>query len=367
MGIFKKYKSDICPEKKELNFLVTNYIGHNGTIKINSKIIVPSGYEFVIGKKGKATDKFTEGEHFVNFSNLPYMCRRFNIDKIENGKQAQKFCCEGYFVNKELRAGKFKTYRKVELGTRAYGIFRIGVMGVYSFRVENSVELVQSLLNEFDYIKTGEAEDIIESWVNDLVVNVLEKNNFVISDIVANNPIIAETLKQAIGKMLSKAGIIIENLQIYKYKLPKKFQQESDNNIKEQLMLENSTIQEAEKLKECLKDNQEANLEENLIDVNCKTEDVSPNQEQQSIDDEKNEQQNDQYVPFGNFQILPADQVNFKEIENQNEQNRTFVDLNLDKLYDSNDANIKRCTRCGAENNINANHCILCGESFMEE
>lgn len=427
MGLFfKKNKGDINPKEGELQYLVTNYLGHNATLKINGKLNVPNGYEFVIGKRGKVLDKFTEGEHFFSYANLPYSCRKYGIDKIENGKQKDSFTCECYFVDKGLRAGKFKTYRKVEMGTRAYGLFKASVYGMYTYKVVNTHEFMQSLLNEYDYIKTGEAEDIVAGWVDDLVVSVLERNNFMLTDVVANSPIIAEKLKIAIGKLFTVAGLEIVDVEIYKYKLPKEYQEESDKNIANQQAIKQGRINEAEQAntnssstnqedgdkteqgKELLnneseEENQNAISEQSFADElkafqdenlsmiytkeelqererlqklqNETKEEPKINQEFQDdkqISQDANNQENlqESYVPFGNFVISKENNFNTEEIKNRvkNEENkpkeRTFVDLNLDKLYDNEKPKTKRCLRCGGENDINADHCILCGEQF---
>mgnify|MGYP004690393829 FL=1 len=432
MGLFfKKNKGDINPKEDELKCLVTNYLGHNAVIKMNGKLNVPNGYEFVIGKRGKVLDKFTEGEHFFSYANLPYSCRKYRIDKIENGKQKDSFTCELYFVDKGLRAGKFKTYRKVEMGTRAYGLFKAGVYGMYTYKVVNSHEFMQSLLNEFDYIKTGEAEDIVAGWVDDLVVSVLEKNNFMLTDVVANSPIIAEKLKIAIGKLFTVAGLEIVDVEIYKYKLPKEYQEESDKNIANQQAIKQgriNDIEQANTTNENQTSNSDANNDESNkenLDVDMQEENQKDNKEQSfadelkafqdenlsmiytkeelqerekaqkvqnqtseepaneptsQIDDQTKEETNqttpkedkpqDSYVPFGNFVITKEENFDAEEIKNRvkNEENkpkeRTFVDLNLDKLYDNEKQQTKRCLRCGGENDINADHCILCGEKF---
>lgn len=379
MAFWNKNKHDICPNEKELDSFVTNYLGGNSRIKINSKLTVPEGYFCVLGRRGKVADKFDTGEHFLNFASMPYMCRRFGVDKVKDGKQQEKISCECYFISKQLQPGQFKTYRKVEMGTRAYGIYKAHVYGMYSFKVTNPQELMQSLLNEYDYIKTGEAQNIISAWVNDLIVCTLEKNNFVISDVVANSPIIAESLKQAINKLFESAGLELGELKIYKYKLPKQYQQESDKIIAKQLGQEQS-----EGKTEDLK-NVESNEQDLISQINTQNEDQEfkneendnhESLEQNNIDEKANidynqttNQTNEQYVPFGNFVINNGSIENFQKISEQdtkNEQKPKFVDLNLDNLYSDKKQDTKRCLNCGAENNKNAQHCLLCGEKFLE-
>ena len=356
MGLFfNKKKFDITPKTEELKYLVTNYSGHNGVVKINGKLIVPEGFEFVLGKNGKVTDIFKTGEYFFSFSNLPYSCRRYKIDKMEGGKQKDKFSFDQYFVDKNLRGGQFKTYRKVEMGTRAYGIFKTGVTGVYSYKVLNTRELMQSLLNEFDYIKSGEAEGIIENWVNDLIVETLEKNNFMLDDIIVNAPIITEKLKQAVGKLFTIAGLELCDLRITKYKLPKKYQEQSDLNIAKQ------NCKKVEDNSENVENNVETE-EQNLIENSS---DIS---DENNLEQEQNKSKIE-YVPFGNFVIEESKSIDQETIkkEEQKPKERTFVDLSLNKLYDNEKEKTKRCTRCGTENNIDADHCILCGEKFFDD
>ncbi|MBE7074670.1 MAG: hypothetical protein E7376_01660 [Clostridiales bacterium] len=376
MGLFwNKNKYDICPKQEDLKCLVTNYSGARGVVKINAKLVVPDGYFFVLGKNGKVADKFETGEYFLNFANLPYMCRKFGIDKIQDGKQKDKFSAEQYFVDKNLHAGKFKTYRKVEMGTKAYGIFKAHVFGVYSYKVGNVQEFMQSLLNEYDFIKTGEAEELIEAWVNDLIVDVLEKNNFMLDDVINNNPIIAEKLKLAISKLFNTAGLELCDVRIYKYKLPSKYQEASDNAIKAQeeklKQQEQEIVAQTETVAENTSQNEELNenvFEENKVLVN--NQEIKYNEK---LNEQNNEEQSsinsepiDEYVPFGNFKIEEKTQgeIQIKSVEPKKKE-KTFVDLNLDRLY-THSTTTKRCLNCGGENNILAKHCSLCGEEFVE-
>lgn len=229
MGLFKKNKLDIVPKEKDLNSLVTNY---TNCINMNGKLVVPDGYEFLLGKKGKVLDRFTSGEHFFNFNTLPYVCRKYKIDKVPAEQRKDKLYFDGYYIDTRLKAGKFASAGKAKMGTKTYGFFTAQVYVVYSYKVVNPKELLQSLLNFYDIIYTGEAEDIIENWLSEKATYVLEKNNFILNDVIKNEPIIADTLKIAMSKVLKPAGIEIVDFKIYKYKLPKEYQKSSDNFIK---------------------------------------------------------------------------------------------------------------------------------------
>ena len=152
MGIFGfKTKYDITPKPEALKTLVTNYSDVD-VVKMNAKLVVPDGYFFVIGKRGKALDLFDVGEYFLNTSALPYMCRKFNIDRVKGGKSQDKIPADFYFLNKSLWGGMFKTHRKATMGTKAYGMYGVKVKGVFSYKIIEPSEFMQSLLNEFDYI-----------------------------------------------------------------------------------------------------------------------------------------------------------------------------------------------------------------------
>ncbi len=414
MGLFGfKNKYDISPKEKNLHGIVSTYMV-GGAIKINARLVVPIGYIAVIGKNGKVLDKFEEGEHFFNFSNLPMMCRKYKIDRIEDGKQKSVFNADLYYISKSTFSGKFKTYRKVEMGTKAYGKFKAHVFGEYIYKVNDPKEFMQSLLNEYDYIKTGESENIIESWVNEVIVSELEKQNFIINDVIANNPIIANALKLRISKMFAIAGLELLELKITKYKLPKKYQEQYEGNLKntqtepqtnnnlseneDGVILQNAQTQETQNAITEKQDNgiiqenqkqenhkqqyyQYESIEGDVADANNLLEEfkIGTKEEKRSkeigLQENKKEEallqkednyttsKQDEYVPFGNILIEETTLENIKENEIQE---KTFVDLNLNELYNSESKNIKRCLNCGAENINSANHCIICGENFTE-
>ena len=104
MGILKKIKqyfsSDIRPDENKLVNIITPYPIKGGAIKINSKVVVPKGYAFVLGHNGKALDAFREGEYFMSPAVLPECCKKLKIHKMDKkGEIKKKFKADIYFVN----------------------------------------------------------------------------------------------------------------------------------------------------------------------------------------------------------------------------------------------------------------------------
>ena len=344
MGFFsKKDKFDISPETKKVKSVVTRL--DENIIKINAKLTVPQGYSFLIGKNGKTLDEFNEGEHFFEYSNLPYICRKYGIDKIRNGERLDKISADLYLVSKELRGASFKTYRKVEMGTKAYGIFKAHVYGIYSYKVVNAKEFMQSLLNQFDYIKSGEAEDILSAWVEEAVVDELEKQNFIIDDVVKNNPKIAEVIKARLEKLFKILGLEIVELKITKYKLPKKYQEQNEKYMNKQ------------------EDNTENSIAQDELQTDGEEDNALQNQANEREQTEQTDEVAD-YVPFGNIKI---EEYNGEIDKQETEKQKTFVDLNVNQEYYNEAKNTKRCLNCGTENDIGADHCVICGEVFNND
>ena len=109
MGIFGfKNKHDIIPKDKDLTFVV-NRFAKVTEIKLNAKLVVPNGYCVVIGKRGKTCDKFEAGEYYLNYHNLPLMCRKFGLDKHTSKNKSYKMPVDFYFLGKGIYGGKLKS------------------------------------------------------------------------------------------------------------------------------------------------------------------------------------------------------------------------------------------------------------------
>lgn len=391
MGILKSIKNlfskgEIKPDISKMGGLITVYPLKSGIVKINTKISIPEGYDFALGYKGHALDVFHTSENVLSFANLPECCRKLKIDKKDDdGKLKNKFKANAYFVNLKEYEYSWETYEKAEIGGRL-GIYRIGAIGNIKFSIKETKLFMQSMLNEFDYIKNGEAEEIFRNYLSQSIVRCFQKYNFAINDIVSNSVNILEKCKQDVSKMCLKIGISLIDFEINDYILPKKlkkqFLAQKEKREQEKGNYDNNNIANQKEDSKEEDSKQDSKAEDSKGDSKAKeisfsqTKQVN-NETQQEFEipkiecEEKVNEQNE-YIPFGNFQI---DKIGDKKIESHeiktesieiDENGTQFVDLNIDNLYkDKKDTNkTKRCLACGAENDESREYCILCGEKL---
>ena len=344
------FSKDICPNESELMGLVCSYPTKRHQIYLGSKVTVPQNYYFVLGHNGKVLDCFNEGVFELCPANLPKCCSKLKINKQnKNGDIKKAFKAEAYFVNKSEYEISFETYDKAELGNRASGIFTCGIGVTIKFKINDCQKFMEVLLNEYDYIKQGEAEKILKYLTSEMLVNIIYKYNFALSEILSQNPIIEQNIKTELGHKYSKIGLVLVDICNIRYILPKKYQKKYEEKIKQ-----------ATKQVEIKEQEKEQTDSQGLLSI----------REQ----DDNIEQEIKQYVPFGNITIENEDYKQIstsdaptkqEEIENEKNQvkEQEFVDLNLDKIYNEqskdNISGIK-CLHCGYINEQTAIYCEIC-------
>lgn len=383
MGIIAKFKKmfscDIKPDVEKLTGLVCPFALKHSAIKIDSTVIVPKGYSFVIGHTGKALDSFNEGEYVLGPATLPECCRKLKIHKQDKkGGFKKSFKADVYFVNLAEFGYSFKTYDKAELGGRASGIFTVGLTANAQIKVVDAKRFMEALLGEYDYIKQNEAEKILKIWTSELIVKILNKYNFALSEFLNSDLIIENNLKMELGQKFRKLGLILENLTEIKYNLPKKHQKTYENN----LLLKQKQLALAENIVEQEQENDvasEPQIEQTLEKNETKQEQPHPTVMQATVGSFMEEE----YVPYGSIiieqvandaiqtsqEILPEQTLYSQELKDANQSQKSedeFVDLNLDNLYNSNKDGIK-CDYCGYLNDKNSTVCEVCERSLKGE
>ena len=299
MGILSRLKhifsNDIVFNASDATSIVTPFSTRGGKIKLDCKVTIPEGFGFALGHNGRVLDCFSSGEYFLSVSTLPVCCKKLKIHKIDkNGKIKKSFKAETYFVKTSPFDFDFSSLEKAELGQISSGIFKVGLKCTLNLVVTNISLFMSSLLEEYSYLKTGEAEKLLRMFTTEYVVKILNKYNFALFEFINLNEAIENTLKGELGQKFEKIGLKLLDIKNIKYELPKKSQKEYEANLE--------------------KKNRETQLQ---------------NDEQNEQDEQlkSNDNNDDTYVPFGNIKIESTDKIESKTEDEQ------FVDLNLEHLY----------------------------------
>lgn len=332
MGIFNKNKNkNITPQNEESDCLIEKAKLSGGRIFIGSTLTVPQGYMFVVGRNGKVYDTFSSGEYKLCYENLPLICKKF---KVTSTKQAENvsFDVDGYFVNMSLLQYPWETYKTV-IGSKAEGYLKFSVGGKYIFKVISINDFVQSFLNEFSFIKTGEAEKILDGWICDAFNSLLDKNIFTVDQIVKNKPIVYERFFDTIKKLFAVIGASLEEFTIDFYKLPRAYREENAKAMSAAAKKEtaddehNASDQQTNNANSvsALAIDVQGQQEENQAAEASSAKDLSPLQEEskeQTLTEEKQEDSQEKspeeqivkeqkpsfnYTPFGNMKFFSAE------------------------------------------------------------
>lgn len=300
MGILSKLKqifsNDITFDPSSATGVVTPVKVKGGKIKLDSKVIVPEGFGFALGHGGKVLDCFSSGEYFLSVSTLPVCCKKLKIHKIDkNGKMRKSFKADTYFIKTTPFEFSFSSLEKAELGQAKTGIFKVGLSCKLNLCVMNLSTFMSSLLDEYSYLKVGEAEKLLRIFTSEYVVSILNKYNFSLFEFVNINEEIETTLKGELGQKFEKIGLKLLDIYEIHYDLPRKSQKEYENNLK----------------------NKQSQQEKSSMEVQ------EDNQDEQAKSDSP-------YVPFGSIVIEKVDEIK------STPQDQQFVDLDLEHLYGKN-------------------------------
>ena len=365
------FSKDICPKDNDLLDLVFPYKTKGHQISTQSKVTVPENHCFVLGKNGKVLDCFNEGIYELTPANLPRCCSRLKLNRQgKNGKYKKSFKADAYFVNKGEYSFNLETYDKAELGNRASGIFTCGLCASIKFKVNDCAKFMETLLNEYDYIKQGEAEKILKYLTSEMIINILNKYNFALSELISQNPIIEQNIFTELGHKYSKIGIVLLEINNIKYILPKKYQKKYEEKLS--LAKEKNANEEQEEKDKTLQDEYvpfgTIKFEDENYQIKQKTKEIATKtQKTDDIEEQKQEnekveesEQATENITCGNATMITEDKnAQQNDVKNQDE----YVDLDLDKIYKEEEkttiSGIK-CLHCGYINQPNAIYCDIC-------
>lgn len=261
MGIvdfFKGHSSKDIRLKQDIStYLVFPFPLKKNKVYLGKKAEVPENCVLVFCSKGKILDVLPTGEHKLGATILPNCSSKFKLYKPnKKGQEITEFKAFVYFIKTDAKKNfLFSTYKKVRYDNEIDGKFWIKSDFELDYQVSDYKKLLKSLLCEYAYLKTGEAEEIFQEWLSEFVTTELERLPYRRIDFEQRKDDVLKLLNDKLAKMLDGIGIKLDDLRILELIISKN-KQENKNPLLttenltnfEEIHLENSA--KAEKIYE---------------------------------------------------------------------------------------------------------------------
>lgn len=215
MGIFDFIKSQFIEviewTDNSTNVMVHRFPVENKEIKMGAQLTVRESQMAVFVDEGQLTDVFTPGRYTLDTQNLPV------LTKLKSWKFGFKspFKSEVYFVNtKQFTNCKWGTTNPVMMRDAEFGMLRIRMFGIYSFRVADPTVFLKEVFGTASLFTidgiTGQLKSKIVSGIADL----LAKASIPALDLASKYDEIASMSKKKLDKSFTAFGLSLESLVI---------------------------------------------------------------------------------------------------------------------------------------------------------
>lgn len=323
----RKFAKDIVVNGDITHHLIFVYKLKKGRIWLASNIEVPENFAFAICSAGKIYDTFPAGYHSLTGINLPKCVKKFNLTRqLKDGSIPDSFVADAYFINMNLfEYVAWKAYRKPELYDEKYGYFNFMLSGGFAFKIINANKFLQTVLKVYDYLRQGEAQDILSGLVSEYIVGEIEKNSYDYA-LVSDKEALTDRLFENMHKKFMKMGVEILGLSVEKTKFSKKLK----DKIQKEILQKQDYSQFGSNITK-----QQENAESQI-----------------------------EYAKNNKRKVKKLTEPE-KQVINEEKQQSKFVDLDDISSYNKQEQSV-RCKFCGAKNSSEAENCKLCGETLNE-
>lgn len=193
-------------------------------IKIGAQLIVQENQEAVFFRDGKALDKFGPGRHTLTTANVPLLTRLLTIPWEES-----PFQCQVYFFGKQTFLDqKWGTRQPITFRDAEFGMVRLRSFGKYSFRVIDSVVVLNTLVGTQGKYTT----DQVTAFLRDLIVarltDLLGTLGLSVLDMPSRYDEIASGTRAKVSQEFDKYGLELVDFFINAITPPEEVQQAID-------------------------------------------------------------------------------------------------------------------------------------------
>lgn len=193
-------------------------------IKAGAQLIVQEGQEAVFFRDGKALDRFGPGRHTLTTMNLPLITRLLTIPWEKSPFQAQV-----YFVGRQTFVDqKWGTRQPITFRDAEFGMVRLRSFGKFSFRVTDSIVLLNTLVGTQNKYTTEEVTAYLKDMVVARLTDLLGSAGFSLLDLPQHYDEIAAGTRAKVAAEFDKYGLELVDLFISAITPPEEVQKAID-------------------------------------------------------------------------------------------------------------------------------------------
>ena len=124
---------------------------------------------------------------------------------------------------------KFTTYKKLHYENELDGKFWVKIDFELDCQITNPQKFLKSLMCEYAYLKTGEAEEILRDWLSEFTTTELEKIPYRKAEFETQLDEITARIAEKLGKLLADVGIKQNSLRTAEVTMSKDKKQKHKN------------------------------------------------------------------------------------------------------------------------------------------
>ena len=229
MGLFSFIKSQFIEviewTDNSSNVMVYQFPVENKEIKMGAQLTVRESQMAIFVDEGQLTDVFTPGRYTLDTQNLPV------LTKLKSWKYGfnSPFKSEIYFVNtKQFTNCKWGTTNPIMMRDAEFGMIRIRMFGVYSFKVADPAVFLREVFGTASLFTidgiTGQLKSKIVSGVADLLAEAA----IPALDLSSKYDEIASMSRKKLDEGFKKLGLSLESIVIENISLPEEVEKVLD-------------------------------------------------------------------------------------------------------------------------------------------
>jgi membrane protease subunit (stomatin/prohibitin family) len=230
LGSFiKKQFIDILQWNEDADgVLAWRYPMQDFEIQYGGSLTVRESQVAVFVNEGKIADVFGPGMYKLTTQTLPVLTYLKNWDKLFESP----FKSDVYFFSTRLQTGrKWGTPQAITLRDVDFGMVRIRAFGMYSYAVADARRFFTGISGTRAVYTRDDLEDQLRGILVAAMANALGASAKPFLDMAANQNLMADEVKGAIGAAFDKYGLALDLFNVTSINLPEDLQEALDKRI----------------------------------------------------------------------------------------------------------------------------------------